>query len=179
MFNKRSYLLGLGSGIILGALLLELFYIGQNSHRSLNDIGKHEEQGIGQDEATGQNTQKLETSQPTVKAEASPSSHPSSSPNQQTQKQPASADQLAASSNQLLLIRIEPGFDLTQTAKLLKSNGIIHDSEPFINRMKTSNKLVRAGYFVFSEGTDVMEAITIVTGQPLSKEEAELRIAEQ
>lgn len=38
MFNKRSFLLGLGVGIIIGALLLELFNLGKDSQSKLNDL---------------------------------------------------------------------------------------------------------------------------------------------
>lgn len=174
MLNKRSFFLGLGSGIIIGALLLELFYLGQSSQNKLNEIGQQIEQGGEQNSQNAETTDGTATSvsdasaspEPTPVSPANtpePTKAPEQTPDQT--KQPTMGEQH--------LIRIEPGFNLTQTGNLLVENGILEKATPFIKQMNASKKLVRAGYFLISEGISVEQAIKVVTGPPLSQEEAE------
>lgn len=170
MLNRRSFFLGLGSGLIIGSLLLELFRLGHNSQNSFHPAGRQLEQDMQAElkpaviaEQSANANERIEAIQTSEEKSSSP----------QQSEQPTSLRER----NRERLIRIEPGFNLTRTAELLVSNGILSDTTVFINQMEQTNKRVRAGYFVLSEGISVEEAIAVVTGQPLGKAEAEKKAA--
>jgi len=71
-----------------------------------------------------------------------------------------------------VVIRIEPGMNLTQTARMLADNGIITSSDAFIAKMKKDKKLVRAGFFAFSGQPTLQQTVDTLTGQPLTEAEA-------
>ncbi|MFD0587555.1 hypothetical protein ACFQZE_06045 [Paenibacillus sp. GCM10027627] len=182
MFNKRSFLLGLGCGIIAGAILLQLFNLGQSSQDRLQEIGREIEQGEGAQPGHSAAAEPSSAASPsstssgaqTVTPSATPAStadHVSSSGETSSSAKPEQTK--AAEEQERIVIRIEPGTDLTSTGELLVSKGIIEDSAPFIKKMKASKKLIRAGYFLFPKGIGAEEAIKIVTGQPLDKKEAD------
>ncbi|RJE86781.1 hypothetical protein D3P07_16455 [Paenibacillus sp. 1011MAR3C5] len=189
MFNKRSFVLGLGVGIIAGALLLQLFMLGQNSQNKLNEMeqelrqgGLQEEQPTGEeltpDSSAGNENAVSES------PEASPEGTPEVSPSEAQGSETPVADVGEEEAGELQepaqkLIRIEPGFNLTETSELLLASGIIDDAPLFVKQMKAKNKQVRAGYFLIAEKAGIDGAIVGVTGQPISKSEAEAWLAAQ
>ncbi|EFM13088.1 aminodeoxychorismate lyase [Paenibacillus curdlanolyticus YK9] len=72
-----------------------------------------------------------------------------------------------------VIIRIKPGSNLTQTAKILADNGIIDSQSKFIAKMRNDKKLVRAGYFSFTGKPTLQETVDILTSKPLSQQEAD------
>jgi len=189
MFNKRSFVLGLGVGIVVGALLLQLFMLGESSQNKLSE----REQELRQGELQGQQPSSSEPL-PDVSAAAdddgqqSPEETPEQPPEASALDEEASGLPLAdAGASEtveiqepvLKLVRIEPGFNLTETSELLLASGIIDDAPEFIKQMKAKNKQARAGYFLIQENAGIDGAIKGVTGKPISKSEAEAWIAAQ
>jgi mannose-1-phosphate guanylyltransferase len=189
MLKKRVFLMGLGAGIIIGALLFQLMLSGEESRQRLNDLGKESEQKLYTqlevDALLKANQDSLQLNQETKTDKES-----------QEPKPAAKADPVKEQTSEALVdkaaptvvpakeqpaakhvIRIEAGSGLTKTAELLASNHIIQDKTAFISKMKKSKKLVRAGYFLFQEEITVDEAILVVTSQPLTKEEVNLLTA--
>ncbi|MCU6707132.1 hypothetical protein M6D81_00305 [Paenibacillus sp. J5C_2022] len=187
MLDKRSLLIGLGAGIIIGATLFQLFSIGQSNQEQLDRVGIEQpaEEGIPSPEPQDGNM-------PSEASGAAPSNQDEPADEElPTEKQPANetanvenmieadkaeeatADSVTAITADERVIRIEPGFNLTETANLLASSGAIDNAAAFIKEMKKQNKMVRAGYFLFSEGTGIKDAVKIVTSEPLSPKMAQ------
>lgn len=182
MFRNRAFLFGLGSGIIFGAVLFQLMLFGVHSRENLEHIDseineklytqadvdallKSERDSAQIDKQTNIDSNKLE--EPTPVPSEPPVEEQTAASSKQTDPDP---DKEA---NAPHLIQIKAGSGLTDTAELLAENRIIQDQAAFIKGMKESKKLVRAGIFLFNEDITVMEAIKIVSSQPLTKEQAE------
>lgn len=180
MLRNRSFLIGLGAGIIIGALLFQLMLSGEQSRERLALVGTEAEEKLYTSEevesmiqAERDLIQKEQEKQPVTdinSVEVTP---------QAAEKQKAEPIEEVPTDTPVIehVIRIEVGSGLTKTAKLLADNHIIDDQAEFVRRMKKSAKLVRAGYFLFHENSTVEEVITVVTGQPLTQVEAELIIS--
>ncbi|CAM3937823.1 hypothetical protein L1N85_01140 [Paenibacillus alkaliterrae] len=186
MLKNRIFLMGFGAGIILGALLFQLMLLGEQSNQNLKQINNDtSEKLFTQAEVDAllkaeRDSAKIDEQ---TKKEAEVEIEPPA-----TTKQPAESskeaaendDQFAAIEEKAMtkpavrhVIHIEAGSSLTVTADLLAKHNVIQSNTAFVNQMKKSKKLVRAGYFLFHEGISVDEAITIVTGQPLTKQQAD------
>lgn len=187
MFNKRSFVLGLGIGIIVGAMLLQLFYMGEASQDSLQEIGEQVEQGglptatvAPKESATSVNPEQSKETTPANEptadsgtgaeeqtAASSPSGEPAATPSPETTQSQGDQNPVP------FVVRIEPGMSLTETAEFLQVSGAIVDSEMFINEMKASGLRVRAGYFLFEQGSLTAEqTAAIVSGTPITAEQA-------
>lgn len=170
MLNRRSFLLGLGSGIIIGAILLQLFNLGQNSQEDLKrNIDQQVESASPDSEEQSDSPEQSPAATP--QADAKPNEDAA-------EPSPATGE---AASGALRLIRISSGMKLVQIAELLSENQIVSnsDAEQFVREMQAAGKKARAGYYAMPEGAGVEAVITAVTSQPLTKEEAETRVAEQ
>ncbi|MBD2870709.1 hypothetical protein [Paenibacillus arenilitoris] len=171
MLKNRSFLIGLGSGIIIGALLFQLMLLGDQSKDQLKRIG--EESGakvytqaevdamLEADRATARLDEQLKAEQ--EKAPVADSA---------AEVDEAGGDQDVPPKAVEHVIRIEAGTGLNETAALLAANRVIRDEAKFVKLMKEQDKRVRAGFFLLSEGISVAEAMEIVTNQPLTERKA-------
>ncbi|MFD0959510.1 hypothetical protein [Paenibacillus chungangensis] len=191
MLDKRSLLIGLGVGIILGASLYQLFSIGEINQEKLGRVGidqsaeaspsTAEEAGNERDQPSGEEGPKQEEAvQDDPKDEKLPPAEQSLIDNsdgdnaiRHDEAEGVTDDNESTLTANERVIRIEPGFNLTETANLLASSGAIDNAAAFINEMKKQNKMVRAGYFLFSEATSIKEAVKIVTSEPLPPKTAQ------
>jgi hypothetical protein len=182
MFNKRSFMLGLGLGIIVGAMLLQLFYMGESSQNRLDELGKEIEQGglppssqepvesgasqastDSRDQAAAGSEEPVPSPQPEATA-ATATEAPSDTPLAEETSEPFEP----------FVVRIKPGMSLTETAELLLQAGAIKDSQSFIDEMKSSSTPVRAGYFLFDrDELNAKQAAAIVSGKPITAKQAE------
>ncbi|MDQ8733330.1 hypothetical protein [Paenibacillus sp. LHD-38] len=184
MLKNRTFLFGLGTGIIIGALLFQLMLSGEESRQRLyeKDISADERSytqvevdallkaerdsmQLDQEINTG-----VEDSQSKPAATAVPVKEESSKSDKDEINPTISPEQKAPIKH---VIRIEAGLGLSKTAELLASQNIIEDQAVFVNKMKKTKQLVRAGYFLFQENITDDAAIAIVTGEPLTKEQAD------
>lgn len=83
-----------------------------------------------------------------------------------------SEDAVQSITTEQVVIRIEPGANLTTTAKILADNGLITSQNKFISKMKRDKKLVRAGYFAFKGEPTLEEVVQTLTSKPLTASEA-------
>ncbi|OMF36780.1 hypothetical protein BK133_09055 [Paenibacillus sp. FSL H8-0548] len=180
MLRNRSFLIGLGTGIIIGALLFQLMLSGEQSRERLGLIGKETEETLyTSDEvesmlqAERALIQKEQEKQP-VEETNSPIATPQAEVSQTAEPTEALQTEKPVIEH---VIRIEVGSGLAKTAKLLANDRVIDDEAGFVKQMKKSAKVVRAGYFLFHENSTVEEVIAVVTGQPLTQAEAELIIS--
>lgn len=184
MLKNRTFLFGLGTGIIIGALLFQLMLSGEQSRQRLNEKdssadeksytqvevdtllkAERDSMQLNQEINTG-----VEDSQSKPTATAVPVKEESSKSDKNEINPTVSQEQKAPVKH---VIRIEAGLGLSKTAELLASQNIIEDQAVFVNKMKKSKQLVRAGYFLFQENITADAAIAIVTGEPLTKEQAD------
>lgn len=178
MLKNRVFLIGLGAGIILGALLFQLMLSGEQSRQKLGQIGnesveklytrvevdallKAERDNARVTEAAKQVEQPAVEAEP-VKVETNEGKSDEGAPATETAEKKVAVKHV---------IQIKAGSGLAKTAELLAAQNIIDDQFAFVSHMKQSKKLVRAGYFLFQENITVDEAVTVVTGQPLTSEE--------
>jgi hypothetical protein len=186
MLKNRVFLIGLGAGIIIGALLFQLMLSGEQSRQKLSQISPDSSEKLytqvevdalleaerdsfklDQEAKTGTETQ-VEPKTESAK-EDSPVEKPAASVDSPTPTvEPVKEDAVVKH-----VIRIEAGSNLTKTAELLATNHVIDNKTAFISQMKKSKKLVRAGYFLFQEKMTVAQAIEVVTGEPITKKEAD------
>ncbi|OBZ16907.1 hypothetical protein [Bacillus sp. FJAT-26390] len=182
MLKNRLFLIGLGAGIIIGALLFQLMLSGEQSRQKLGQMGtepsgklytqvevdalleaERDSFKLDQEAKAGTKTQAEPKTEP-AKEEQPAATMDAPSPTAEPVKEEAAIKHV---------IRIEAGSNLTKTAELLAANHIIDNKTAFISQMKKSKKLVRAGYFLFQEKMTVAEAIVVVTGEPITKKEAD------
>lgn len=161
MVKNRALFIGLGAGIIIGALLFQLMLLGEQSRLNLEQIGNETDERLyTQTEVDAL----LKAERDLVQID------------EQTKTKAVKADGKAApnegkpdsSKPEQHVIRIEAGYGVTEAAELLAKHNIIQNEAAFINQMKNSNKRVRAGYFLFQERITVEEAITVVTSNPIT-----------
>lgn len=183
MFKNRSFVAGLGIGIIAGAILLQIMQIGDESQQKLSTGFKGGEPKlytqaeldarIAEERAMAADLVAVESTKPSVeKPTDTPAEHADD-----TAATPAAEDEGTKAEEQVAAekaaskrkIRITGGMNLTDTAELLKEQKLISDKSAFITKMK--KKPVRAGYFLFDGNPTVDEVIQIITSQPVSKAE--------
>ncbi|MGO4106818.1 hypothetical protein [Paenibacillus sp. YAF4_2] len=181
MFKNRSFVAGLGAGIIAGAILLQIMQIGDESQQKLSDGFKDGEpklytqeeldDRIAEERAKAADVDAVESAKPSaVKPTETPNDEAAATPatenNDTKAEEQAAATEKAESKRK---IHITGGMNLTDTAELLKEQKLIADKSAFIAKMK--KKPVRAGYFLFVGNPTVGEVIQIITSQPVSKAE--------
>jgi hypothetical protein len=189
MLKNRVFLIGLGAGIILGALLFQLMLSGEQSRQKLGQIGTESSEKVysqvevdallkaerdsfklDQEAKTGI---KEQVEPPVTTAEPAKEKPPADKPASSAAAPTSDVNPVKKQAAVNHVIQIEVGLGLTKTAELLAENRILDDKAAFVSQMKKSKKLVRAGYFLFQEKMTVAEAIAVVTGEPLSRKEAD------
>ncbi|MCM3632008.1 hypothetical protein [Paenibacillus camelliae] len=185
--HRRSLLIGIGIGIIIGVLMLELFTIGEKSQEQLNAI---EQQINGRDASP--------TPTPTPIGEETSASEDAQAP-----EAPASAEEPQAPTNELVepaeppveseavetpepaqtpentaaIFRVHPGDSITSTAKRLESNGLFNDSSQFVDYFRNHSVDIRAGFFYIEEQMTLDDLEKLFTSQPLTEAEANEHIS--
>jgi hypothetical protein len=210
MIDKRSLLLGLGIGLIAGALALQLMLAGKEQNRRLADIGRlsGEEALYTQSEvdemiaeAEDRIRRQLSLESPGAPGDAgtggpepdpegaaviagaggadgaagvapegttggTPDDGGSGDDDGNAEAGQASADAHAEGAGEAVRVRIRPGMSLTQTAKLLESEGVIEDADALIERMARMSTKIRAGYYTFTGSETLEEVQTMITRPP-------------
>ncbi|MUT66383.1 hypothetical protein [Paenibacillus sp. NEAU-GSW1] len=184
MLKNRNFLTGLGIGIIVGALLLQLMLIGEQSQRELGaGLNGADEKLYSQAEldaaieAERMDAQSRQSAETATESDAKKTEAPSNTPAAtETPKPSATSGNTEKTKQETPVerkVRIVGGMNLTSTAKLLFEEGIITDQSEFIAKMKRSKKQVRAGHFLFKGQPALDEVMKVITSQPLTKEEVE------
>ncbi|MFX3632945.1 MAG: hypothetical protein ACE3L7_01260 [Candidatus Pristimantibacillus sp.] len=182
MLKNRIFLTGLGIGIIVGALLLQLMSLGEQSQLKLKaSLNKDEEVLFTQKEVDAM----LDAERVSMGLNAKVDAESKTEVTTETDKQDEVKEDAAAESEQPeqnanseegqpaaevapkeTRLHIKGGMNLTSIAKLLAENDIISDQAEFIKQMNKTKKPVRAGHFVFSGQPTLKEVMTIITTKP-------------
>jgi len=180
--HKRSFIIGIGLGIIIGVLLLELFTVGEKSQKQLNTM---EQQMNGGEVLPSPSPAPTASDLITPKPPEAPTSDASSieSPDQLVAPtaKPAEAEDVAApdavQSPQIAAIfRVHPGDSITSTGKRLEKNGLFSDSGEFVEYFKKNGVEIRAGFFYVEEQMELKDLKKLFTSQPLTEVEANEQI---
>lgn len=188
MIRNRSFMIGLGVGLIVGALLLQLMLLGQGSFNKLQTreeveraaalldlkvVGEHEEL-MTQEEWKAQeqpdSAVEPEGDVPTSSSPDSPESPDSpSSPSLENGNDEASSgdgefdflEDLSAQGSSYIEYRITAGTSLSGVADGLLRAGVISDKDGFLEQAKAKkiNYTVRAGTYQFIAGEDYASII--------------------
>ncbi|MFC4811260.1 hypothetical protein [Paenibacillus sp. GCM10023250] len=186
--NRRTFLFGLGAGIILGAGLLQLMLIGEKQAEGLNALAetRTEVKTFTQqelDKAVADERERVLADLRAKTEDAKPSSAPSKAADkpdaegkdERAGKTDATADE-GKSPEDRTIVRIPPNASVSETADLLADRGIIADKQAFVDLMRS--KTIRAGYFAFQGKPTPEQVRGIVTGQPLDPATAERELEE-
>lgn len=186
--HKRSLVLGIGIGIIIGALLLQLFNLGSESQVKLNDISSQingeepseqasqAENGNSGNEAVDPTTSLEPTPTTSIEPVQTPAIEESVAPQLITPEQsaaptPEPAQTPAAAEVKQYVLRVHPGKSVSQTAKLLVENHIIQDADSFAAYLKEKSTSIRAGFFLVQESSSNEQIRKLVSGEPLTEAE--------
>lgn len=207
----RMFWTGLGVGIMAGALLLQLLLAGQGGaalpdppdgaavytaeeaellvqaavERTRAEMAEAEE-ADGDPSPGAQPAPSIvpaASPQPSGSPAASPSARPSpaAAPKGGTKSESAKPSGKPAESLPVVVIRIEPGSSLTETASLLKERNLIASEKGFLDYMEKQRPvpLVRAGYFKI-EGKPGLEKLKkILASQPMEPAEGKAWLDKQ
>ncbi|SFI52701.1 hypothetical protein SAMN02799624_01210 [Paenibacillus sp. UNC496MF] len=183
--NRRTFLFGLGVGIILGAGLLQLMLIGEKQAEGLNalpetkaEIKTYSQADLDKAIADERERVRAELQPKTATDNAEPSAAPGKAADKpaagaedgKAGKPSASAGEDKAAEPARTIVRIPPNASVSETAELLADRGIIADKQAFIDLMRSNT--IRAGYFSFQGKPTLQQVRGIVTGQPLDPETA-------
>ncbi|WP_138493949.1 endolytic transglycosylase MltG [Paenibacillus pinistramenti] len=192
MMRNRQFLFGLGSGLIIGALLLQLMNVAQTQPKMLTSeedvrsaaetlglrVYDSSEQVYTEEEwqekaKTGTaSTPSATPAPPSTPAQPADPSSPStpSAPAKVEKPSAASAAEPSASakaSAQVATVKIVSGTNLTGVAAKLKEAGVISDAAAFIQEAKKWNAstTIQTGTYTFTKG-ESFKSITdkITTG---------------
>lgn len=186
MIRNRSFMIGLGVGLIVGALLLQLMLLGQGSFNKLQTreeveraaalldlkvVGEHEELMTQEEwKAQEQPDSGLEPEGDVPSSPESPESPDSpSSPSLENGNDEASSEDgefdflkdLSAQGSSYIEYRITAGTPLSGVAAGLLRAGVISDKDEFLELAKAEkiNYTIRAGTYQFIAGEDYASII--------------------
>ena len=165
MFKNRSYTLGLGTGIIVGCLLLLLMQVAEEGETRLMDFENDpsvstSEEGsfITDEELQGLLAAEAERVQAELAAQAAAEPESEESP-----------EQTAEAFSQLhRVVRIKSGTTLQTAAGMLEDYGLIDNRLQFITKMKEEGGKIRRGTFYFEGMPEEDEVLRIITGPPIT-----------
>lgn len=180
MMKNRHFLLGIGIGLIVGALLLQLMNTAQEvgtkelytadqvkkaaESLGLKVYGEDDEVFTAEEwEKKTETKQKKSQSSPTDTVKPNAPNAPSApkntksvqpkvpaKPNKPSTEKPAEVDKPVTK----ISVKITPGTTLTQVGSILKLSGVISDQESFIKQAKSKKltKNIRTGSYQFVPG---------------------------
>lgn len=187
MVDKRSLLLGLGIGMIAGALLFQLMLAGREQSERLADIDRlsgedalytqseldariaeAEARVRRQYEQAAAGGGEADQADDRPAADGADESGASSAVGggetpEASGGEAGVADEAAAGG---INVRIKPGMTLTETARLLESKGVIDDADALMELMARMSTKIRAGYYTFTGNETLEEVRTIITSPP-------------
>jgi len=182
--HKRSLLVGIGIGMIIGVLLLELFQLGEKGQQQLTQIEQQLNEGASP------------TPSPSIAPEATEA--PLADQNDQSEvKQPSEPQQPAAPEvsqaeekdnlptpsvegvekpKVSYILRVYHGDTIKKTGKRLAENGIIDDADEFVSYFRKNDATIRAGFFYVEELSELEDLRKMFSAQPLTEAEANEQI---
>jgi len=185
MIDRRSLLLGLGIGLIAGALLLQLMLAGKEQSERLADIGRlsgedalytqsevdalvaeAEERALRRLERELADAKTAEDGEEPGGAAGAGDASAGSEGRAGADGANTVGDGAETDAESVIDIRIRPGMTLTETAELLEAEGVIEDADALVELMARMSTRIRAGYYKFTGRETLEEIRTIITSPP-------------
>lgn len=186
--DKRSMLLGLGMGIIIGALLMQLFIMGEQSSKQLEEMdnminnnelplevikrdGANANVEVNDEQELTEEPQQLEGQ---VEADREDGALPTPVVSEEDVHTPVENGQYSTDKQtaKTVLLRIYSGATVSETAEVLEKHNIIESKSQFANYTLGKKKTIRAGYFLVNEHSTNEEILEILTSIPVREETA-------
>ncbi|PZD93350.1 hypothetical protein DNH61_22185 [Paenibacillus sambharensis] len=194
MFRNRTFLFGLGIGIIVGALLLQLMYVSEQqagraeqgpedmyTQEQVDDLiaeakqrlraelqaPAEEESAADDTKADDANAEGTPESGEPAKADG-PSKEAETAPVKSGSVKEAPAAEPETMTVSMLPVRIKSGMNLTQIASLLKSKGVIADEKVFLTIMTDYSSKIVAGFYYFDGELTYADVKKIITSPPFA-----------
>lgn len=183
--HKRSLLVGIGIGIIIGVLLLELFNLGAKSQQQLSKMEQQMNDAASPspvptlDPSTVPETTPVPEPSPQQSSDLAPDSP--DAPNEpeidELEEQSVASPEAVVEPKVSYILRVHPGDPITKTAKQLKEQSVIDDADSFVSYLKEHDAQIRAGFFLVEQQSSMEELRKLFAGQPLTEAEANDHIA--
>ncbi|RXZ76933.1 hypothetical protein EBB07_32035 [Paenibacillaceae bacterium] len=165
MLKNRSLLIGLGIGLILGTLMLQLMNLAEEQGMELSQYaqeGVQEQQLYTQQQLTEQ-LEEQRAALTKAEAEAAEAVEALAA----AELKAAEPDPLLEQAKQLVrVIRIRRGTGLEQTAEMLANYGLVADQQQFMQSMSKRSREIRSGVFYFTGFPSEDEVREIITSDP-------------
>ncbi|CAM4242934.1 hypothetical protein [Paenibacillus tarimensis] len=191
MFRNRTFLFGLGIGIIAGALLLQLMMVSEQqagraqlgpddlyTQEQVDELLAERERQLRNElqDPAAKEVDQAESNTNTEEAPLSGEKAKASSQPQEEEKAPAGSAGISESpaaepetmTVSMLPVRIKSGMNLTQIASLLKSKGVIADEKVFLTIMADYSSKIVAGFYYFDGELTYADVKKIITSPPFA-----------
>ncbi|MBD2845258.1 hypothetical protein IDH44_08650 [Paenibacillus sp. IB182496] len=166
MPKRRLFLAGLGAGLIVGALLLQLMWAGQAQQAQMSRLDElSEERRYSQEELD----QILEREEARLRAELSSDSgvDPAAGRDQAAGGAAADTDPHDETPPLVRIVTIRSGMTLEEVAVMLEDYGLIEDRYSFVSAMKARSNQIRSGKFYFEGRPDAADIEQTITSDPV------------
>lgn len=197
--HKRTLLIGIGIGIIIGAVLVELFNLGSSGQQRLelmeqqmnqssndpdlltpnleidsdntNEMLQEEEQSSGLQSSEGENEQGAASEEALLNNEENDALSDDTllEDGQHMVQEGTETVVDEQNASKRYILRIEPGKSITHTAALLQRHHIISDQKSFTSLLTKDQTEIRAGYFLVEENSTNERLKEIITSTPLTE----------
>ncbi|GGG12170.1 hypothetical protein [Paenibacillus abyssi] len=159
MYRKRSFVIGLGMGLILGALLLQLMITAKQQE---SDLMQAEQNSTGvTDKLYSQEEVDQMIAQERGRLAALEPEHADAE-----QAEKAAANEPDEKSL-IRIVRITSGSNLNDTAQMLEDYGLIEDKYQFISSMRDRSRKIRSGTFYFEGMPSEEQVKETITQDPI------------
>ncbi|MFS0727870.1 hypothetical protein [Paenibacillus sp. 1P07SE] len=165
MFRNRSFMLGLGTGIIAGCLLLVLMQTAEESEARLLDFDSGHAT-----ESPADGTSYTEEELLTLLAAEAERVRSELAEQLSAEQEAPAVDEVQEEKPLHRVVRIKSGTTLQTAAGILEDYGLIDNRLQFIARMKEQGGKIRRGTFYFEGRPDEDEVLRIITGPPITLE---------
>ncbi|MBT2761056.1 endolytic transglycosylase MltG [Paenibacillus sp. ISL-20] len=196
MIKNRTFMMGLGSGLVIGAVLLQLMWIGQGTAASetqeltkeqlmaaaealdmqvvegsdeLMTAEQWEEKRLGESEEGDDPAQKTGTDKPEAPQQPE---KPEAGVDKKQESTPKVTDpakpKTPAKAEAPIKVNIPAGNNLSNVANSLLRAGVIDNKQAFINKAteKKINTMIQSGTYSFTAGESYNSIITKITAKP-------------
>ncbi|SDM98583.1 hypothetical protein SAMN04487897_101715 [Paenibacillus sp. yr247] len=165
MFKNRSYIYGIGTGIIVGALLLQIMSV-RGSAPSQSSIAMDEMDPQKLKDETSKYYQVFDKNMK-VYTQTELDAAVQKRLKEETDKLAAAKpqDQFKANTpegSHKIIIYVQPNLDATAVSELLVKSGIITDRKAFVTELEKQggNTRIQIGFHVFDGAMDVQKVVT-------------------
>lgn len=175
MRKHRSWFMGLGAGIVLGALLLQIITFAENQNDSLDKLNgeitytqKQLDEAVAKAVADAKASPassegKSGSPSPSGSTSPSPTASPSTSPSESPSASASPSSSADADNQQEIVFYVYEGMDLRRVARTLQRLGLVEDAEDFVDASREIAGKIEVGTSRFKGKPTYEEIIAELT----------------